>query len=111
MSAPAQALASARTIDVDVAPTESPAILGEAGPLYMRVMVRNLGPAVLVLSTDAAAVQEVLATSESYTLPVNGVDVFPLSPGQRLYAVGLGAGGRCSVFRSPATPVASWGES
>jgi hypothetical protein len=99
-------LTTLRTLDAPALPTEAPVVIARANQSYKRVLVRNVGPVVLLIATtpDPLASQ---TPSDVFELPVNTEDVIPISPSQTLYAGGVGGGGRVTVSVSPGIPLSS----
>ena len=95
-----------RTIPVPAMSTDAPATLSQGDATrFVRVLVRNRGGTLLRLAIDVVDVQSLTVTPNTYELGVGESDAIPLAPGQRLYAVSVGAAGRASVARSVAIPM------
>lgn len=95
-----------RTIPVPAMPTDAPSVLAQGdADRFIRVLVRNRGGTVVRLAIDSVDVQSVTTTPNTYELGPGESDAFPLAPGQRLFAVSVGAAGRVSVARSVAIPM------
>lgn len=90
--------------------TNAPAMLAVSANLPSRLMVRNIGPSILILAHESNAIAGTQGASatDAYQLPPGAVDVFVLAPSQGMYAVGSGAGGRASIALSEASPTVKW---
>jgi hypothetical protein len=81
-----------RTLTVVVAGSRDPTSLLTAPGVPMRVVIRNVsGGGSINISYDVNDLAPT-SSSEVFSLPFNNEDVFILAPGQKLYAVGVGAG-------------------
>ncbi len=95
------------TIGVPLAGSKDPATLYVAAATPLRIVVRNVGPANLLLafaSSDLSNVQSGLAAT--FQLPAGVSEVFVLAPKQGIWAVALGGGGLASISVSEAFPQA-----
>jgi hypothetical protein len=95
-----------RTITVPGIPTNSPAAIAIAkDDRPMRVLVDNVGATPMRLSFTSSGLGNVAAQGvDHFDLLVGASRVYVLAPGQRFYAVSIGADGRLSVFTSDALP-------
>lgn len=95
-----------RTVTVPGVPTGNPAQLAVAMPdRPMRVLVDNVGAVGVRLSFTSSALGGVTAEAvDHYQLQVTKSQVFILAPGQKLFAVGIGATGAVSIHTSDALP-------
>lgn len=88
-------------------PRRQPAFIAQAAEVMRRVLVRNLDPdhPVFLSVEEQALTPEI--QSDVYELPGGDADVFPLAPGQKLYARAANGvtTGRVSVFTSDAFPI------
>lgn len=84
---------------------------GESNPIMLegydeaaRVLVRNIGPANVFLSTEAGNLSMAASpTSGVFTLPTGFEVVLVISANQKLFAAGFGKTGRVSVAVSAAS--------
>lgn len=91
----------------------SPAAANNIGPVVtapdgvtVRVLVRNIGPADVVIGgTPAAVAGQAIGANSNYRLPTGQSDAFVLRPRQALYAVGVGNTARLSYSMSAALPI------
>ena len=100
---------STQTFDVPGAAAAidgQPLAIAQGTRVPVRVLVRNIGPTVLFL---AGSSQDVVSpegpSSKTYQLPPGLADVFVVSPGQKLFAIGATPGGRACVAISEALPL------
>lgn len=101
-----------QTLAVPNIGTEDPSRLTQAGPVPMRVVVRNTGGVVLFIAHDVADLGNISNIGATYQLPPGQADIFVLAPKQSIIAAAQGAGGQASIAVSEAIPVdKNWMES
>lgn len=83
---------------------ESPATLYRANDRPLRVVVRNSGGALLLVSYDATALQALGSFAGTFRLGIGQSETFVLMPKQSLLAAATGAGGIASIAVSEALP-------
>lgn len=96
-------------IDASGAPegqNPGPSTLAVAGQgRWLRVLVRNTSIAIDVyLSTNSAELRQTPPGGNVFILPAGLSEVFPIAPGQHLYASAAGENGQVSVCVSDALP-------
>lgn len=82
----------------------SPALLYRAAERPLRVVVRNVGGAAIVLAHDANALSVQNPTAGTYRLAIGDDVTIVLMAKQSVLAVAVGAGGLVSVAISEALP-------
>jgi hypothetical protein len=93
------------TISVNAVGAKNPTPIAQAATVPMRVLVRNVGAALIFIATDSGDVDPKNGPSTgTYRLPPGATDTFVLTPKQNLYALAAGAGGLASVALSEALP-------
>lgn len=95
-----------RTVTVPGVPTNNPAQVAVAMfDRPMRVVVDNVGAVAIRLAFASASLGGATAEAvDHYQLQVGRSQVFVLSPGQKMFAVGVGATGLLSIHTSDALP-------
>ena len=94
-----------RTMTIPGTPTtQAPAVAIAMPDRPMRVAVANVGATTIRLAFSSGGLGSVASTGGDYQLLVGRDQVFVLSPGQRLYAVSVGAIGSLSLATSDALP-------
>jgi len=87
-------------------PTATPNTIASGTAVSVRAVVRNRGANMLFFGDNAEAlISPEGPTSDTIELPPGETDVYVLAPGQRLFAIGAGAGGRASVSVSEVLPL------
>lgn len=88
-------------------PNARPATIVRPSKVPLRVLVQNVGGALVFIGYEVTAVATGAggATSRTYRLPAGGSESFIVSPDQAIYATGLGLGGLISVSISEALPI------
>ena len=81
-----------------------PATLYRAVNRPLRVVVRNSGGALILISYDASALQNIGSFAGTFRLPQGASETFVLMPKQSLLAAATGAGGIASIAVSEALP-------
>lgn len=97
------------TITVPTAGDPSPAILGTATNVPMRLVVNNIGGTLVILSHTSTQLSQQPALAGTFQLLVGQSNTFVLAPKQSLFAVGQGAGAQVSVAASLALSNRGWG--
>lgn len=92
------------TIPVPPVGSDNPGTIMRASTVPMRVLVRNVGAALVFLAHSENELQAVGIVAGVYELPAGQEDVFVLAPKQGLFVVGIGASGRVSYAASEAIP-------
>lgn len=95
-----------KTLDVPALPSEAPVVLARANEAHKRVLIRNIGPTVILVALESVVLAD-QTPSDVYTFLLGQEDVLPISPTQTLYAAAVGGGGRVTVCVSPAIPLGS----
>lgn len=100
------------TLDVPVIGNTNPATITLAPKsIPLRVLIRNVGGAMIFIAHESTAFQDVVSSAtNSYRIPPGQEDIFVLAPQQGLFASAQGAGGQISVAISEAIPT-FWQES
>lgn len=80
----------------------NPATLYSAAKVPLRVVVRNVGGAVLFIAHDSSTLAQPPALAGTFQLPPGVSEVFVLIPRQGIYAASAGAGGLASIAVSEA---------
>jgi hypothetical protein len=94
------------TITVRGVGTTTPGIVATATNAPLRVLVRNVGPALCFLSYETESLANPGGPSTgTYRLPAGKSDIFVLAPAQSLYTVAAGPGGLLTIAESEAFPV------
>ena len=99
----ASAPSTVNTVNVPVQGTD-PAILTRAADRPLRVLVRNVGGALIAIAYDANALAAAGPVADTFRLPAGTSETFVLMPQQALLAAGIGAGGLVSLAVSEALP-------
>jgi hypothetical protein len=95
------------TVAVPLAGVKDPATLYIATDTPLRIVVRNVGPAVLFLAFDSADLASLTpGLAGQFQLPPDRSEVFVLAPKQGIYAVSFGGKGIVSFSVSEAFPQA-----
>lgn len=98
------------TVEVPAVGVTDPATIYVAALTPLRVLVRNVGGSVVLLSHDASTLQQP-GVAGTFQLPPGASEVFVLAPRQSLVAAGSGGGSLVSMAVSDALPLAhSWME-
>lgn len=87
-----------------------PVPLAKAAQTPLRVLVRNVGGAAIVLAYDPTAILTDQPMAGTFRLPAGQSETFVLQPTQSLVAAAIGANGLASVATSEALPQV-WAES
>lgn len=96
------------TVSVPQAPATgnlTPAVLYTAGQIPVRVVINNIGGALVFLAHDQATLTASPVVANAYQLKTDKEVIIMLAPMQSLYAAAVGAGGMVSVAISDALPV------
>lgn len=95
-----------QTVNVPTVPTDAPAVLWRAAADVMRIIVRNIGGATLLIAYEATALAD-LGDAGTFQLPAGASEVFVLTPKQSLLAAAVGIAGQVSIAVSVALPVST----
>ncbi len=82
----------------------NPALLYIAAERPLRIVVRNVGGAIIFLAHDATTLGQTPVLAGTFQLPPGHESVFVLMPRQGISAAAAGAGGLASVAVSEAIP-------
>ena len=88
----------------------APATLYVAASAPLRIVVRNISGAVILLSHNSTTLNQPPVLADTFQLGPGTESVFILVPKQGIYAGAAGAGGIVSIAVSEAIPI-SWMES
>jgi hypothetical protein len=94
------------TVAVPIIGANNPSILYRAADKVLRIVVRNVGGAPVLLAHESSALQ-VLGGGGTYLLPQGDSDVFVLMPKQSILAGAIGIAGQVSIAVSVAIPTVS----
>jgi hypothetical protein len=95
------------TVAVPISGFKDPATLYVATVNPLRIVVRNVGPALVFLAFSPSDLVEASAgLAGQFQLPSDRSEVFVLAPKQGIYAVSLGGDGVVSISVSEAFPEA-----
>lgn len=100
-----------QTLAVPALGLSDPSRLIQAGPVPMRVVVRNTGGTIVFIAHDVSDLAQINSIGSAYQLPAGAETVFVLAPGQSIIAAAQGGGGQCSIAASEAIPLKNWMES
>lgn len=92
------------TVEVPPIGATNPSTIYVAAQNALRVLVRNVGGSVVILSHDAATLQQP-GVAGTFQLPPGSSEVFVLAPRQPLLAAASGGGSLVSVAVSEALPL------
>lgn len=92
------------TLNVPQVGSTNPATLFYADKVPMRVVVRNVGGALLLIAHDSNTLQQGAIVANAFRLPSGDSEVFVLAPKQGIFAASAGAGGQASIAVSEAIP-------
>lgn len=93
------------TLTINAVGAKNPSVLGQAATVPVRILVRNVGGALIFISTSTDDLSGKNGPSAGcYRLPQDTSDVFVLQPKQILLALAIGAGAQASVSVSEAIP-------
>jgi hypothetical protein len=93
------------TMNVPASGSASPGTLFKAADIPIRIVITNVGPALIFLAHDTATLTNTPVSANAYQLTVTQSVVLVLAPHQGVYAAALGLGGVVSVAMSEALPV------
>lgn len=89
---------------VPTAGSQTPATVYKAADVPLRVLVRNLGPNIVLLAHDVGTLSNAPVYANTFRLPPLISEVIVLAPKQGLYAVSVGVAGQISIAVSEALP-------
>lgn len=93
------------TLGLPAQGSQNPSTLARAGAVPLRVVVRNVGPNLVLIAHDIGTLTATPAVAGTFRLGPTMEDVFILAPQEGLFATAIGAGGVVSVAISGAMPI------
>jgi hypothetical protein len=76
----------------------------QAGGEPLRVLIRNVGATLIVISLSAQSFVQAVPSNDTYQIPTGQSDSIVLAPNQTLVMASVGANGTASVSISEAIP-------
>ena len=92
------------SLNVPIVGSNNPATIAKAALIPLRVVIRNVGPVLVLLAHDPGTLQNTPVFANAFQLVPNAELTVVLTPQQGVLAVGLGLGGQLSVAISQAIP-------